>query len=512
MGDVLDLIHGRIKREFEEVNDQHGKSSIKKAEQHLNEYIKQAWQVIEPGIDYMTNWHIDAICEYLEAVEIGQIKRLLINIPPRYMKSIGTTVMYPTWSWINKPHKRFIALSYSQSLSTKHSLDRRNIIKSLWYQSHWKDRFKLVGDQNTKTKFQNDKMGFMYATSIGGTLTGEGGDVIIVDDPHNPKMAESEAERNSALEFFRTTLPTRLNDKKKGAIIVVMQRLHEEDISGFVLKQGGYEHLCLPAEVHDRTIISLPISGKEIIREDGSLLWPEREGPEEIEQMKKALGSYGYSGQYDQDPAPAGGGIFKKHWWRYWQFKGQKLPPVTIKMPDGTYKNIEPVELPESFDEMLQSWDCAFKGGHDNDGVSGQVWAKKSADKFLLDRMYDKMTFTQTLQAIRSMSEKWPKTYSKLVEDKANGSAVIDTLQREISGLVAVNPEGGKEVRAQAASPQIESGNVFLPHPQIYDWVDSFIDTFAKFPKVKHDDDVDATTQALIRMETRFEPRIRELG
>lgn len=467
------------------------------SERRLNQFIKNAWPVIEPGVEYMSNWHIDAICEYLEAVEMGQIKRLLINIPPRYMKSIGTTVMYPTWSWIKNPHKRYISLSYAHQLSVKHNLNRRDIIRSPWYQKNWGNHFELVGDMNTKTYFKNSHQGFMFSTSIGGTLTGEGGDVIIVDDPHNPKLAESEASRNAAIEFFKTTLPTRLNDKKKGAIVVVMQRLHEDDISGFVLKQGGYEHLCLPAEAHEKTIISLPISGREIVREEGSLLWPEREGKEEIEQMKKALGSYGYAGQYDQNPSPSGGGIFKKWWWRYWKFKGQDLPPVTVKMPDGSYRQIEAVELPDKFEDIAQSWDMAFKGGAKNDNVAGQVWGRKQANHYLLDYLLEKLSFTQSLQAIQDMTDKWPNSRRKYVEDKANGPAVINSLQQKINGLIPVNPDGDKEARAHSVTPMIESGNVFLPHPMIYEWVEGMIENFSKFPKAAHDDDVDAATQYL---------------
>ncbi|MBO9597130.1 MAG: phage terminase large subunit [Cohnella sp.] len=451
-----------------------------RAERHLNAYIRQCWGVIEPGTEYMHNWHIDAISEHLEAVEQGQITRLLINMPPRYMKSIAVTVAWPTRHWAKRPESRFISLSYSQMLSMKHNIDRRNIIQSPWYQNNWGDRFALMDDQNTKTKFQNDKMGFMFATSIGGTLTGEGGDFIIVDDPHNPKMAESEAERTAAVEFFKTTLPTRLNDKKKGAIIVVMQRLHEQDISGFVLEQGGYTHLCLPGEAPQRTMIHFPISGREHIREAGEPLWPEREGKAELEAMKKAMGSYGYSGQYDQRPSPGEGGMLKRQWWQYYTF-------------DPTKKQ---------FDEMLQSWDCTFKDSDGSDYVVGQVWGRIGANKYLLDQVRARMDINDTMQAITQLTAKWPRAKLKLVEDKANGPAVIQMLRNKIGGLVPVNPEGGKMARVSAVSPEIEAGNVFLPESAA--WVQDFVEECSSFPKGAHDDQVDAMSQAINRLQYRF--------
>lgn len=466
---------------------------------NLHDYIKKAWNVIEPGIDYIDNWHIQAICEYLEAVSLGQITRLLINMPPRYMKSISVTVGWPTWVWITNPYKRFISLSYSAMLSKKHNINRRDIIKSPWYQRNWGDSFTLKSDMDTQMKFENDKMGFMYATSVGGTLTGEGGDYIIVDDPHNPQQAQSDAERETALEFFRTTLPTRLNDKKKGAIVVVMQRLHEDDISGHCLKEGGYTHLCLPGIAEERQIITFPVSLRQIVREEGDPLWPEREDIKELAAMKKVLGSYGFSGQYQQSPSPSEGGTFKKWWWRYWKPKGSNFPPVTVKDASGNTYNIDAIELPDKLDRKLQSWDLAFKKKEDTDFISGQAWGNCGASIFMLDRVSDRWSFTETLKAIEAFSKKHADIILKLIEDKANGPAVIDMLHHIIGGIVPVEPEGSKEARAEAVTPIVESGNVYLPHPMLYDWVNDVIDQCAKFPKVTHDDDVDAMSQALYR-------------
>jgi len=450
------------------------------AERKLADFIRQAWHVIEPATPYLHNWHIDLICEYLEAVSAGQITRLIINIPPRYMKSIAVSVMWPVWEWIRHPETRWIFASYSQSLSTKHSVDRRTIIQSDWYQSRWGDRFKLVEDHNLKTEFLNDKRGHMIATSVGGTSTGKGGNRLVVDDPLNPKEAASDVLRERANTWFDQTFYSRLDDKKTGAIVVIMQRLHEKDLTGHLLEQGGeWEHLCLPAIAEDRQVIHFPMSGRTLVREPGDLLWPEREGPKEIEAAKLALRSYGFAGQYQQRPSPMEGGIFKRGWWKFYK------------------------EPPARFDEMLQSWDCSFKSASTSDYVVGQVWGRVGGEFYLLDQVRDRMDFTETLQAVRALTAKWPKARSKLIEDKANGQAVIDALKREIPGIIPVTPKESKEARAMAVQPFMEAGNVYLPDPSIAPWIHDFIEECAAFPNAAHDDQVDAMTQALNRLAQR---------
>jgi predicted phage terminase large subunit-like protein len=452
-----------------------------RAEIQLAAYIRKAWPVIEPATAYLHNWHIDAISEFLEAVTAGQITRLLINMPPRYMKSICVSVMWPTWEWITRPDTRWLFASYSGSLSTKHSVDRRTLIQSDWYQARWGSRYSLTTDQNVKTEYQNDQRGVMVATSVGGSATGKGGTRIVVDDPHNPQEALSDVQRASAITFFDQTLSTRLDDKKHGVIVVVMQRLHAADLSAHVLEQG-YTHLNLPAEAPTRTIVTLPRSGQTIIREPGAILWPEREGPPELARAKGALGSYGYAGQYDQSPSPPVGGVFQRGWWRFYR------------------------QAPARFDEQIQSWDMAFKGLTDSDYVVGQVWGKVGAEKYLLDQVRGQMSFTETCHAVETLSAKWPRATAKLVEDKANGTAVIDTLRRKVAGLIAVEPEGGKQARAAAISPEVEAGNVYLPDPALAPWVHDFIEEAAAFPRGLHDDQVDGMTQALLRWITTVPP------
>lgn len=456
-----------------------------KAKRSLSEFITQAWPVIEPATDYKPNWHIEAICDHLEAVTAGQIKRLLINMPPRYMKSICTSVMWPVWEWIRFPSTRWLFASYAASLSTKHSLDRRTIIQSPYYQQRWGHLFQLADDQNIKTEYNNSARGYMFATSVGGAATGKGGDRVVVDDPLNPKEASSDALRTAANTFFDQTLTTRLDDKKKGAIVIVMQRLHEKDLSGHVIDQGGYVHLNLPAEAPTRMVINYPKSGKVFERPQGHVIWEAREGPEELEQQKRALGSYGYAGQYQQDPSPADGGLLKRMWWKYY-----------TEMPDI-----------RTFQSILISVDCAFKDLESSDFVVMQVWGRMGSKKYLLDQVRGKMAFPETVRALKRIVAKWPQAKRKLIEDKANGTAVISAVKEQISGIIAINPEGGKVARAQAISFTVEAGDVYLPHKDLAYWVDDFVEECAKFPKGANDDQVDAMTQALTQLiEEEFTP------
>lgn len=404
-------------------------------------------------------------------------------------------------------------MSYAEQLAIRDSLKCRRVILSKWYQSNWGHMFELTGDQNQKTRFENDKTGFRVAAGVGGLGTGEGGNFILVDDPIKAQDAHSIAERQSVLTWWDETMSTRLNDPGKSARVIIMQRLHEEDLTGHILakmEEGGtkYEHLCLPAEYEPKQYISA-IGWQDPRSEYGELLWPERFDREAIATIKSDLGSYGAAGQLQQRPSPDEGGIFKRVNWRYWKPKDAKLPPIKILMADGSVLEIEAVELPETFDEMLQSWDLAFKDTATSDFVAGQVWARKDADKFLLDYYKERADITATMKAIRGLAAKWPMAIRKLVEDKANGPAVIQMLRSKMTGLIAVNPRGGKISRAYAVQPEVESGNVYLPHPRLYPWVSGFIESCAGFPNMTHDDDVDAFTQALIRWQ---KPPQREAG
>jgi predicted phage terminase large subunit-like protein len=371
--------------------------------------------------------------------------------------------------------------SYAASLSIRDSVKCRRLIQSPWYQRNWSDRFQLTGDQNAKERYENDRTGYRLATSVGGAATGEGGDRIVCDDPHNVREAESETIRQSAVDWFWESMSTRLNDPKTGARVVVMQRVHEQDLSGSILERGGWEHLCLPAEYEgSKHVTGIGWSDPRDVL--GDLLWPNRFGRDELSELKRSLGSYASAGQLQQRPSPAEGGLFKRDWWKFYR------------------------KAPHKFDEVIQSWDCTFKDLKESDYVVGGVVGRIGADKYVLDLVRARMGITATMQAIRTLTAKWPNATAKLVEDKANGTAVIELLKKEIPGLIAREPEGGKIVRANAISPEVEAGNVYLPDPTVIkgaEWVHDFIEETAAFPNGANDDQVDMISQALVYMRER---------
>jgi predicted phage terminase large subunit-like protein len=450
--------------------------------QHLLEndfagFCHAAWSILEPATTFLDNWHLDLVCEYLTLVQRREIRRLIINIPPRHEKSLLTTVFFPCWVWALQPATRFICSSYAETLSIKHSLDRRSLITSSWYQSLWGDRVSFADDQNAKSEFLNTKRGHMVATSTGGSITGKGADIVIVDDPHNPLQALSDADRATALRYFDIALSTRLDQPKTGCIVVIMQRLHESDLTGHLIQGQGWEQLVLPAEAEVEETRKFPLSQRVHVRKPGDLLWDERFPKEVLDRVKVRLGSYAYAGQYQQRPSPAEGGILKRGWWKRYDV------------------------MPAKFDQQLQSWDMTFKDSKGSDFVVGQVWGRIGSNKYLLDQVRARMSFSQSIHAVRTLSEKWPEATAKLVEDKANGPAIIDTLKGHITGIIAITPQGSKEARAAAASPEVEAGNYHVPNNKMGD---EFIEECASFPNGSHDDQVDTWSQAAARFRGSY--------
>jgi predicted phage terminase large subunit-like protein len=438
--------------------------SIRRARQSLRFFVEWAWDILEPGTAFQANYHIDLICEHLEAVTAGEILRLVINVPPRCMKSLLVSVFWPCWEWYQQPAVRYIVSSYSESLASHHSLSRRRLIRSRAYQ-RFAPEVRLTRDQQEKLEFHNTLGGIMVATSTGGSITGKGGNRLIIDDPHNPTQAESDAQRQQAIDFFRYTLSTRLDDPKRDAIVLVMQRLHTRDLTAVCLEQG-FKHLCLPALAPGHTTIEFPRSGRTVVRELDSPLWPQRQGVVELEHQRQTLGSYGFAGQYQQSPVPLEGGMFKPEWWQYWDQPGQ-------------------------FNEIYQSWDLSFKDGDGHDYVVGLVAGRIGTHVHILDRFKGKVSFVETLHAVRQMRSKYPGTRAVLIEDAANGPAVVSALHKEIPGILAVTPEGGKKSRAAAVQPEIEARQVFLPRPRFadgqlrfdYAWVEDFVEQCSVFPR-----------------------------
>jgi predicted phage terminase large subunit-like protein len=462
------------------------------AEQSLASFVRQSWDVLEPARPFLSNWHIDLICEYLELAAQGECKRLIINIPPRYMKSTIATICFPVWVWLKDPQKRFIASSYAASLSLKHSMDRRTLIESAWFQKGWRRRFSIRGDQNTKSDFQNNKRGAMLATSVGGSSTGRGGDILLVDDPHDPQQAASDKERVKAIDWFDKTFERRLDDKKKGAIIVVMQRLHEKDLTGHLLSRetgSEWSHLKLPAEAPSSTRIVFPRSGRVLDRQEGDVLWPERETQAQLDRAKITMQG-DYEAQLNQDPVTKKGGFFPRSWW-------------------PRYK-----ELPAQFEQTIMLMDCASEPGITNDysaagivGITrnGIYWKHVERHKF---------GFPELLQWTKDLAAWW-KPDALIIERKSAGTQLIQTLEADTL-LPIVSFEPGKDskiIRASAAQPSVKAGNCHLPEQG--DWVQDFITEHEKFPNAEHDDQVDLTSMLIIWLRENSgrmpEPRIRVL-
>ena len=281
----------------------------------LGAYIEAAWHVVEPKREFVPGWHIDAIVEHLEAITAGEIRNLLINVPPRHSKSLNASVFWPTWIWTTRPEFQWLFTAYAQSLSTRDSLKCRRLIQGSWYQARWGHVFRLTGDQNLKTRFDNDRTGYRLATSVEGSATGEGGDAIVCDDPHNIKEAESDLKRGAVLTWWDEVMSTRLNDPKTGAKVIIMQRSHENDLAGHILEQGGYEHLCIPTEYELPGCVT-GIGWEDPRHEEGELLWPERFTGSVIEDLKGpgGLGPYAYAAQHQQQPTARKGGLFERGW------------------------------------------------------------------------------------------------------------------------------------------------------------------------------------------------------
>jgi predicted phage terminase large subunit-like protein len=467
----------------------------------LREYIRQAWHVVEPRRPYTSGWHIEAISEHLEAVSRGQIQRLIINIPPRHMKSLSVCVFWPTWEWTFAPWTRWLFSSYNGDFSIRDSLRCRRIIQSAWYQERWSHVYQLAGDQNVKSRFENDKTGYRIATSVGGVGTGEGGDRIVVDDPLKAEDAYSDAAREAANRWWTNTMATRGNDPDLSAWVVICQRLHVQDLPGYLLdqmKQGGeqYELLILPAEYEPKVYVT-SVGWRDPRQEPGQLLWPERYPGPRLASFRTQLGPQAYSAQFQQHPTEAEGAIFKKAYWRFWRPAGSDLPPVRMELETGEVMMLAVFDAPECYEAVIQSWDMTFKNKQTSAYVAGQVWARHRGNRYLLDQWRGHAGIVKTLEAVRELSAQWPEAAAKLVEEAANGPAVMELLQEEIPGLLGYQPDGDKVARAHAVVPIVESGNVYLPHPVIAPWVYGYIDELAKFPLSAYADQVDATTQAL---------------
>ncbi len=498
----------------------------------LRDFVPEAWRILEPSTPFQGNWHIDVICEHLEAQTRGELRNLIINIPPRHTKSRTVNVIWPTWEWLTRPGTRWLHASYAAQLATRDSVEARLIVQSegigsslrpheaadrgllerIGYRGlvgilarqhtagcrtdrckHWAHTgvWELTGDQNMKTKFVNTERGYRISTSVGGTATGEGGERLVVDDPHKADEVQSDVRRQAVLDWYDQTWTTRLNDPKTGTKTLIMQRLHEDDLTGHLIERGGYEHLCLPAEYEPKHPFVWPDDPRT---QPGDLLWPERLGPPQIDEKKRDLGSYGYSGQFQQRPTPAEGGIFKRAWWRFY-------PRDTDLTKVG-------------FDRLYTTWDTALKEKTTSDYTVGIAWGAKGADRYVLRVVRGQWNLPEAKTQVKQLhawllenvrEDMVPQHY---FENAAMGPDLMAAMRSKLAGVTPLDAEGDKIARAHAVTPILEAGNVYVPGAENADLtgydptftpseIRDLIEECSGFPNGSYDDQVDAFVYGL---------------
>lgn len=443
---------------------------------------------------------LDLIDQALVDVENGVIDRLIISMPPQEGKSTRVTKIGPLWMLIRNPDRRIAVVSYGSSLAEEFGRDIRAMITNNQGQDGTLDLgLRIAPDNGAVSSWRIDgRRGGVRSIGLSGGITGRPADVLFIDDPvSNREQAESETFRNRAKSFWTSTGSTRL---APGApVILILTRWHEDDMAGWLLgREDGHRWrvINIPAQAdHSPEKGEVDLLGRVPGEYMQSARTNERTGAtrtvREWEQIKVQAGTRDWNALYQGRPAPQSGDILKREWWQFYD------APLAITRPDGTMW----VPVSEG-DELAMSWDLAFKDTKSSDYVVGQVWLRRGVRAYLLDQVRDRMSFTDTLASVKTMTTRWPQALAKYVEDKANGPAVINMLASSVPGLIPVEPEGGKVARAAAVSPFVEAGNVWLPNPDMdgYAWVADLIDEAAAFPNGAHDDQVDALTQGLNRL------------
>ncbi len=481
---------------------------LERSPDSLYRFVKLAWHIIEPG-HFEDNWHLPVVCEYLQAVTTGDILRLVINEPPGCMKSLVVSVFWPAWEWaVWSGATKFMYASYEASLSRRDGARTLRLIESPWYRSRF-PAVQLREDAPAAADFENMLGGFRFSTSVGGKATGRHVDIQVVDDPTKPKDTVSSTARK-ALEatsiWWKGTMATRRVNPETFRRVIVMQRLHENDLAGEMLREGGWTHLCLPMRKKRTVCVCLnPSCTPEDARDYDELLWPKRFPENVVKEMEiRELGPSVAAAQLQQEPTPGGGSIFHKDWFRYWH----TLPNMDVPSePEFPCRDEKCTLLPKA-GVWFQSWDMTFKGTDGTDFVAGGVWLYAHPNYYLVYQKCERMSFIESCQAVLDMTKRYPLAFTKLIEDKANGPAVENALNQSTPGMVMRNPEGGKEARAHACSGLFQAGNIYVPHPSLAPWVHDYRVQLTTFPRGVNDDMVDQTTQALIYMQQQQMPLV----
>jgi predicted phage terminase large subunit-like protein len=488
------------------------------AEESLAEFIRQAWHIVEPGVPYVHGWHIDFICEHLEAISDGveiddsPYNRLLVNVPPGTMKSLIVNVFWPSWEWgpRNMPHLRYVCAAHKvENLSARDSRRMRQLVTSDWYQRRWGDRVKLARDQNEKLNFVNSANGSRIATAI-TSLTGIRGDRVIIDDPHSVASAGSDSQRKSEVETFLEAIPTRLNDPIKSAIVVIMQRLHQDDVSGVIVEKGlGYDHIMLPMRYDSSRAFPTKLGYEDPRQSDGELLFPQRFPEDIVQRDENVMGPYATAGQFQQMPQPRGGGIIKEEWWQLWDQGVYPPRDYVVASLDTAFTTKTENDMSAltvwgvfSGSTIAQSTKTITRDGEDvvsDPDEEVRKFTEQQHPKLLMMFAWaERLEFHDLVMKVESTCRKFGVD-KLIIENKAAGHSVAQELRRMFSHSdfhVQLVDTGAIDKVARVYSIQhlFSEGLVYAPNKP---WAQMVIDQCSSFPKAKHDDLVDTVSQAL---------------
>ena len=443
----------------------------------LTSFIERTFYELIPQTNFIPGQYIELLASTLKKCSTGETKRLIINLPPRTLKSLAASVAFPAWLLGHEPGKRIICASYGQDLAEKHARDCRTLMASAFYRDLFPGTV-LSSDKQSVNDFMTTKQGFRMATSVGGVVTGRGADIIILDDVMKPEDALSEARRKTGNDWYRTSLLSRLNSKEDGVIIIVMQRLHQDDLVGNVLESGEHwEVLSLPAiaQRDERYLIESPLGNRTYVRKAGEALHPQRDSLETYQKVREAVGEFVFQSQYQQNPMPLEGGLIKREWIKFY----------------------EPDKVPKDFGYVLQSWDTASNCGELNDYSVCTTWGLLYMDFYLLDVYRKRLTYPQLKRAVGELFRRFHPV-KVLIEDKSSGISLNQELR--LDGVYCIEPYkpapgSDKIMRLGEQSIKFENGRVYLPKHA--PWLDDYVREITGFPGSKYDDQVDSTSQAL---------------
>ncbi len=429
------------------------------AQRRLAEFVRQAWPLLEPATPLVWGWHMDAVCSHLEAVSAGTLTKLVIEIPPGSSKSTIVSVMWPVWTWLRRPATRFLTASYSGELAVRDALRSRRVIESPWFQSRWGGCFRLAGDQNLKSRYENDHTGQRIALSVGSATTGERGDVTVIDDAHNVKQAESEAVRVGTLQWHDEAFYNRLNDPKRGGRVVMGQRVHERDLIGHLLTRGGWEELRIPEEYEVDRPCRTALGWQDPRTAAGELMRPERFGRAEVDDARRTLGEMAFSSQHQQRPVPRGGAAFRESWWRTWRPHGTGF--------DLAGRVITEQSVTLRFLTVDGAYTTKETSKHDPDFTVCSAWALTNGQLLALGSVWERLQLPDLPKLVAGQYRRW-RAHKVYVEGGGTQKGLPQLLRRHQDppmNVIEVVPEPNQDKLARAADFLLmaEGGRVWWP-------------------------------------------------